>query len=151
MTKGKLARQYFELGYNCSQAVVLAFADEIGLDIDTLAKISSSFGGGIGRMREVCGTVSGMALVLGFLYGYDSPTDNSAKKAHYDRVQTVANRFKELNGSVVCRELLGLSPITPISSTPTERTPDFYKKRPCAELAQIAGDILEEFIANQAK
>ncbi len=138
------ARENFLAGYNCSQAVVLAFCDLIDLDEKTALTASSPFGGGMGRMREVCGTVSGMLMVAGLLWGYDSPADRSAKTECYALVQKLAGKFRERNGSIICRELLGGNPSsTPI---PTERTPEFYQKRPCVRLVELAAEILEEEI-----
>ncbi|EDR97497.1 C-GCAxxG-C-C family protein [Anaerostipes caccae] len=102
------AMNLFKEGYNCSQSVFLAFKDLYGIDRHTALKLSSSFGGGMGRLREVCGSVSGMFLTAGILYGYDSPKDRSSKTEHYKRIQELARSFEELNGSIVCRELLGL-------------------------------------------
>ena len=107
MTKhGAIAEELFREGYNCAQAVFIAFCDKTGFDKDLAAKTASSFGGGLGRMREVCGAVSGAAMVLGVLKGYADPADHDAKKAHYALVQEFARRFKEYNGSIICRELL---------------------------------------------
>ncbi len=142
MTRKERAMDYFTRGYNCAQSVVLAYADELDLDETTLAKLSSSFGGGVGRMREVCGAVSGMAIVLGLLDGYDDPADNAAKAAHYARIQAAAKEFEAENGSIVCRELLGLSQKHDAPS-PSVRSADFYKKRPCKELVGMAAEILE--------
>ena len=100
------AMNLFKEGYNCSQSVFLAFKDLYGIDRHTALKLSSSFGGGMGRLREVCGSVSGMFLTAGILYGYDSPKDRSSKTEHYKRIQELARSFEELNGSIVCRELL---------------------------------------------
>ncbi len=139
------AMTLFKQGYNCSQSVFLAFGDRYHMDEETAAKLASSFGGGLGRMREVCGAVSGMALVAGMLYGYSSPADYEGKSIHYARIQELAHAFREQNGSYVCRELLGLdkkgdSPI------PEKRTEEYYKKRPCGELVGMAAAILEEYI-----
>ena len=124
-------------GYNCAQAVVLAFEDLLPLDRETLAKLSSSFGGGIGGMREVCGTVSGMAMVLGFLYGNSVPSDRAAKAEHSARVQELAGKFRERNGDIVCRRLLGLEPVPGKT----------LKKRPCSEYVGDAAEFLEEYIS----
>lgn len=139
------AMALFKEGYNCSQSVFLAFADKYNMDVKTAARLSSSFGGGLGRMREVCGCVSGMAMVAGMLYGYDSPTDYEAKTAHYKRIQELANKFSELNGSIICKDLLGLTKNT-ITHVPEKRTDEYYKKRPCGELVGMAAMILEEYI-----
>ena len=139
------ARALFMEGYNCSQAVACAFCDVTGLSIDEAARMSSSFGGGLGRLREVCGTVSGAALVLGILRGYDDPKDYEGKKAHYALVQEFARRFREANGSIVCRDLLAGVGIT-AGGAPEPRTDEFYKKRPCLKLAGCAAGILEEML-----
>ena len=145
MTKKALAMDLFTRGYNCAQSVVLAFAEETGQDPATLARLSSSFGGGLGRLREVCGAVSGMAIVAGLLYGYDDPAGGAAKAAHYARIQALAGEFEAANGSIVCRELLGLSQKRD-APEPSARSADFYKKRPCRELVGMASDILERYI-----
>lgn len=144
-SKGDLAKDYFLQGYNCSQSVVLAFAEELHMKKEDIVKISSSFGGGMGRLREVCGAVSGMFMVAGALYGYDDPKDFEAKKRHYELIQYLAAQFKEENGSIVCRELLGLDRKTDEPS-PEKRTESYYKKRPCPELVKCAADILEKYV-----
>lgn len=151
MSKGNIAKSYFEQGYNCSQAVALAFADEIGMDSSMIARLTGGFGGGMGRMREVCGTVSGTAFVLSALYGYSDPTDADAKAQLYADVQKVAGEFKEENGSVVCRELLGLTKSGFDNPQPEKRTDKYYKKRPCGELVKMSADILEKFIADNSQ
>lgn len=108
MTRGEKAKEYFLQGYNCSQSVAMAFSDLIGMDEAQIARAVCGFGGGIGRMREVCGTISGATFVLSMLYGYSDPKDFANKKSIYCDVQSVANKFKEANGSIICRELLGL-------------------------------------------
>lgn len=144
--RGDKAKGYFLQGYNCTQSVVLAFMDKTGLTKEQSAKISSGFGGGMGRMREVCGAVSGMVMVLNLLYGYSKPKDFELKKTHYKKVQDVSNAFKEQNGSIVCRELLGLTKNENSSFVPTPRTNEYYKKRPCPDLIKDAADILDEYI-----
>lgn len=144
MDHSQYAAELFLGGYNCSQAVVVAFCDVTGLEQDFAARFASSFGGGIGRMREVCGAVSGMMMVAGLLYGYDTPGDDGAKKAHYQLVQSLAGRFREEVGSIVCREILKNPPSDP---NPTPRTEEFYKKRPCARMVMLAAKILDEYIA----
>lgn len=151
MSKGDIAKSYFEQGYNCSQAVALAFADEIGMDSNMIARLTGGFGGGMGRMREVCGTVSGTAFVLSALYGYSDPTDVTAKAQLYADVQKVADEFKDENGSVVCRELLGLTKSGFDNPQPEKRTDSYYKKRPCGELVKMSADILEKFIADNSQ
>ena len=142
MTKKERAMELFTQGYNCAQSVVLAFADDLEMDPDILAKLSSSFGGGLGRMREVCGAVSGIAIVAGLRSGYADPADNAAKAEHYTRIQAMAKQFEAENGSIVCRELLGLSQKHD-RPVPSARSADFYQKRPCRELVGMAAEILE--------
>ncbi|MCI9163789.1 MAG: C_GCAxxG_C_C family protein [Lachnospiraceae bacterium] len=141
----ELAKSYFLEGYNCAQAVVLAFHKELGLDKETAARMASAFGGGMGRLREVCGTVSGMLLVLGLLRGYSDPKDLEGKKELYSQVQQLARTFREHNKSIICRELLGLDHHSD-EPTPSLRTPEYYKKRPCADLAADAAKILEDLL-----
>lgn len=142
---GTLAEQNFRAGYNCAQSVVLAFFDVTGLDDKTAAMLASSFGGGLGRMREVCGAVSGAAIVLGLVKGYADPEDREAKKAHYARVQEFARSFKEKNGSIICRELLsGVN--AEVGGDPEARTDAYYQKRPCALLCRQAAEILEKML-----
>ena len=143
MTKGELAKQFFERGKNCSQAVALAFCEEMRIDEETVARQTVGFGGGMGRMREVCGTVSGMTYVISNLFG------DRNKGEVYEIVQSAAEKFKEENGSIICRELLGLSTAEKQSPVPEARTEQYYKKRPCAELCKIAADILDEAIKSQ--
>ena len=146
MSHSEKAVALFKSGYNCAQAVFVAFSDVTGLDEKTALMLSSSFGGGMGRMREVCGAVSGMFMVAGQLYGYSSPTDNDTKKEHYALIQRMAAKFREKNGSIICRELLGTNDSAP---NPTERTDRFYKKRPCAELVAMCAEITDGIIAEK--
>jgi len=139
------AMELFKQGYNCSQSVFAAFCEECGMDFETALKISSSFGGGMGRLREVCGAVSGMFMVAGMMYGYSDPKDSLSKAEHYKRIQKLAEQFKEKNCSLICRDLLGLS-IQSESYIPEERTSEYYKKRPCAELVGDAAEIMYEYI-----
>ena len=142
--KADKAKELFKSGYNCSQAVLGVFCEELGLNFDTAMKISSSFGGGMGRMREVCGTVSGMFMAAGLAY---SSSDSSAqnKTEQYKIVQELAKRFKDRNGSIICRELLqGIENST--TPTPSERTETYYKKRPCIELVGDSVEILEQYL-----
>lgn len=138
-----LSEQYFKEGYSCSQAVLLGFGEYTGLDKKTAVRLSSSFGAGMGRLREVCGAVSGMMMVLGLLYGYDSPDDREGKTAHYARVQQLAEQFRQQNGSYICRELLGRTKESP---QPEARTKEYYTKRPCVQMVRCAAQILCDYI-----
>lgn len=140
MTKGELAESLFKSGMNCSQAVACAFADEMKLDKNFVAQLTLGFGGGMGRMREVCGAVSGMTFVLSAIY----VNDDKAKM--YERVQFAANQFKAETGSIVCRELLGLNIKGADSPTPESRTKEYYKKRPCSKIVYLCAKILEEYL-----
>ena len=143
MNRIELSEKLFKEGFNCSQAVVGAFSDLLPFDHDTLMKLASPFGGGMGRLREVCGAVSGMFMVLGFLKGYDNLSDSEDKKKVYESVQLLAKEFEKENGSIVCRELLGLS-LKNDNPTPEKRTEEYYKKRPCVELVKCAVKVLEK-------
>ena len=140
-----MARQYFESGYNCAQAVVMAFNDVMSLTTDEAAKLAAPFGGGMGRMREVCGTVSGMLMVASYLRPNSQPNDAPNKKACYQTVQSLAEAFRRENGSIVCRELLGLT-VQKEDPTPSPRTEEYYRRRPCAEYVAIAARIVGEKI-----
>lgn len=140
MTKGELAESLFKSGLNCSQSVAAAFSDEMGMDRKLVERLTIGFGGGMGRMREVCGAVSGMTFVLSAIY------TNDDKAKIYERVQTAANKFKDENGSIVCRELLGLNIKGADNPAPEARTAEYYKKRPCSQLVAMCADILDEYI-----
>lgn len=144
-SKGDQAYENFLKGYNCTQAVAVTFAEELGLDETTAARLSSGFGGGMGRLREVCGTFSGVVFVLSSLYGYSEPKNLEGKKDLYEKIRACAAKFREDNGSIICRELLGLEKAEE-SATPAPRTAEYYQKRPCPELCRYAGNLLEQFI-----
>lgn len=145
MTRRESAMENFKKGYNCSQSIVLAFEDLLPIDSKQLSKMASSFGGGMGRLREVCGSVSGMFMVAGLLYGYDGPETGEVKAEHYARIQELAHRFEEKHGTIICREMLGLN-VKHDNPTPEARTQEYYKKRPCGEIIGDAAEILEEYI-----
>ena len=146
MTRKEKAMQCFLDGYNCTQSVILAFEDLITIDIQTALKIAAPFGGGMGRLREVCGSVSGMFMILGYMKGYNEPEDYEGKKELYGHVQELARRFEEQNGSIVCRDLLGLS-VKKEDAAPSQRTEEYYKKRPCKEIVGCAAEILENYLS----
>ena len=140
-----LAADLFLKDCNCAQAVLVAFEDVTGMDRTLAAKLSSSFGGGMGRMREVCGAVSGMLMVAGILYGYEDPGEGDChKKAHYELVQELAGKFRAEVGSIICRDILDNPPSDP---TPSPRTAEYYATRPCARMVMTAAKILDAYIA----
>ncbi len=145
MKHDEIARSLFLEGYNCAQAVFAAFCDVTGLEKKTALQLASSFGGGMGKLREVCGAVSGMFLVAGALYGYDGPKDIEGKNAHYARIQELAAAFQKEHHYIVCRELLGLD-VKKESPVASERTKAYYQKRPCVELVASAARIMEQYI-----
>ena len=141
-TKSEEAKKLFKGGANCAQAVVGAFAEECGLEFEQAMRMASSFGAGMGRLREVCGAVSGMLMVLGLKEGRYPVGDKHGKDQHYARVQALAAEFKSKTGSLICHELLGLAkgPDAPVSEARTEA---YYRKRPCVELVGLAAQIVE--------
>ncbi len=143
--RAEQAREYFTAGYNCAQAVFLAYRDITGIEEVLAATISAPFGGGMGRLREVCGAVSGMTMVAGFIAPNSQPNDNENKKSCYATVQALAEEFRAENGSIVCRELLGIAQQKD-NPTPSPRTDEYYKRRPCAEYVAIAARIVGEKI-----
>lgn len=145
LSRSERAMENFLQGYNCAQAVVLAYADLLPLDEGTLSKLSCSFGGGMGRLREVCGSVSGAFMVLGLLCGYEGPETGAVKADHYAKIQELARHFEAENGSIVCRELLGLA-VKHDTSAPSARTEEYYKKRPCKEIIGRTAAILETYL-----
>ncbi len=148
MSRAEKARELFLKGYNCSQAVFAAFADIMKIDEETALRLSSSFGGGMGRMREVCGACSGMFMAAGMLYGYTDPSDDTAKAEHYALIQRMAKEFRyaKNNGSIICKELLALQSKADFSPAPTARTDEFYKARPCLKYVEDAAEILESIL-----
>lgn len=137
----KKAARLFMDGYNCAQATFCAFADEIGMDAACAARLSSSFGGGMGRMREVCGAVSGALMALGAFTGYDDMSDMELKKAHYARVQNIMNGFAGEMGSYVCRDVIKV--LGAQEPNPTPRTEEFYKNRPCVKCVMCAARLVD--------
>ena len=145
MNHEELAVQNFMSGYNCAQAVFLAFAEDVGMEKSAAARLSSSFGGGMGRLREVCGAVSAVFLAAGALYGYDVPGDDAVKGAHYARIQDLAAKFQAAHGTLICRELIGRP--GPESPQPEPRTQAYYDHRPCGKYVATAARLLEEYMA----
>lgn len=141
----------FMNGYNCSQSVVAAFADMYGYTEDQALRMSASFGGGIGRMRETCGAACGIFLLAGLETGATDPKDKEGKAANYALVQELAKTFKERNGSLNCGQLLGLYKENMPSPTPEERTDLYYAKRPCVKIVEEAARIWTEYLKNEQK
>lgn len=140
----KACRLFME-GRNCAQAVFAAFSDITGIDEELSLRLSSSFGGGMGRMREVCGAVSGMFMVAGVLYGYSSADDDAEKAEHYRRIQLLAEKFKEKYNTINCGELLKNLKVN-TNPVPEKRTEEYYKARPCIRFVEAAAEILDEYI-----
>lgn len=145
--RAEKARKLFAEGYNCSQAVVLAYADCFGVDRDLAATLAAPLGGGVGRMREVCGAVTGMALVAGLRYPANNPADKEAKMRNYAVVKEVGTRFSDKFGSVVCRELLGLTPEKESGVSTNASSANPVKRCSCAEIVETAARIVGERIA----
>ena len=144
MNHADKAFELFKSGYNCAQAVAVAFCDMTGLTEIQAARMASAFGGGMGRMREVCGAVSGMFMVLGLLYGYEDPKADATKKELYTQVQALAEDFKKDAGSIICREILKNPPSDPV---PSARTEEYYATRPCVRMVYTATSILDDYIS----
>ena len=145
MNKADRAEELFRMGYNCSQSVYAAFAEELGMSVEEAAKRASPFGAGFGKLREVCGAVSGMVLVLGDLCGYQNPTDAAGKQALYALVQRLCGSFAASEGSLICRELLGLEKGEDLEE-PAVRTEEYYQCRPCVGACRRAAELLEAYL-----
>ncbi len=143
MKNSEKAVKLFCDGYNCAQAVFGAFADDLGFDEKTALKIAAPFGGGFGRQREVCGAVSGMLMVFGYLYGYENAETGEIKMQHYEQTRALCDAFKKQNGSIICREILKDAEV---GGTPEKRTQQYYSERPCVRCVRTASEILEEYI-----
>ncbi|MBP3692354.1 MAG: C_GCAxxG_C_C family protein [Clostridia bacterium] len=146
MKNSQKAVELFEGGYNCAQAVLGAFAEDIGLTAEQALKMSAPFGGGVGRQREICGACSGMLMAYGMLYGYDTAETGDKKAELYENTRALCARFAEINGSIICRDILKDAVI---GGTPAARTQQYYEERPCTRCVRTAAEILEEYIKNQ--
>ena len=147
----EMAVSLFKEGFNCSQSVVVAFADKYGFTREQALKMSASFGGGIGRMRETCGAACGLFLLAGLETGATEGADRNGKAANYALVQELAEEFKQRNGALRCADLLGLSKKEPVVSTPEARTDQYYAKRPCVKMVEEAARIWCEYLQKQGK
>ena len=146
-TYGERAERLFLSGYNCAQSVVAAYAEQLGMTVEQAARLASGFGGGIGRLRETCGAVSGMVLIASALRGYESPTDQEEKKRTYAMVQQLVETFRIKNGAILCRELLGEEGKDSNPNAPSVRTDAYYGRRPCQHLVACAADLLESVLS----
>ena len=139
--RSQQALQYFEQGYNCTQSVCMAYSDLYDIDRETMLKIASSFGGGMGRLREVCGAVSGMFFLLGLHYPAIDLKDKKAKSTNYEAVQRTAKEFKTIMGSYICADLLKIKR-RPEDPTPALRDARYYELRPCSRCVAVAAEII---------
>lgn len=139
------SRKLFRDGYNCAQSVFCTFCEEVGFDFGTALKLSSSFGGGMGRLREVCGAVSAMFMIAGLKKGYTTPNNDDIKGEHYARIQMLAEEFKKKHGTIICREILGL-PEGADSPEPSKRTEEYYNTRPCEQCIADAAQIISDYL-----
>ena len=136
----------FKEGFNCSQSVLAAFADQYGFTHEQALRMSASFGGGIGRMRETCGAACGLFMLAGLETGAVEGADRDGKARNYAVVQELAEEFKRRNGALKCADLLGLSKKEPVVSTPEARTAQYYAKRPCVKMVEEAARIWCEYL-----
>ncbi|NCA98024.1 MAG: C_GCAxxG_C_C family protein [Clostridia bacterium] len=141
-TRADRAEALFKSGYNCAQSLIGAFEGEIGIDFETSTRLASSFGGGMGRLREVCGALTGLFMVVGLQSGYSDPQDYEAKTRHYQLVQDLAAQFRDRYGTILCRDLLELEE-TVSEPVPEMRTEAYYQRRPCAEYIRFAASLLD--------
>lgn len=148
MNHAEKARDLFREGYNCAQSVVGAFHEEMGLSLSEATRLASSFGGGMGGLRETCGAVTSMFLVAGMLMGYDDPADYDGKKAHYAHIRQLAEQFRQKHDTLVCRELLRSLP-EKLQKDPQPRTEQYYKVRPCVRFVETAAELLDEMLQEQ--
>lgn len=150
---GKRADRAYSLfmeGFTCSQAVFASFSDIFGIDEKTALRTAAGLGGGVGRMREVCGVVTSASLIIGLMYGATDGEDSASKAHTYEKVRGFAEKMREKEGTVICRELLGLEKAED-SFVPGERTKEYYESRPCPRLTREAAEILEEMIEEWEK
>lgn len=145
MSRADKAEALFREGYNCCQSVFGAFTDVTGLDLEAAMNHASPFGAGFGKLREVCGAVSGMTMMAGYLRGYSSPTDRDGKIAVYHLIQEMAAEFEKEHGSIICRDMLNLKPGEDLPE-PAVRTEEYYQSRPCIGAVRTAASIVEKYL-----
>jgi C_GCAxxG_C_C family probable redox protein len=145
------AVDYFMQGYGCCQSVVAAFADLYNLNEETAKRIAAGFGGGVGRMRMMCGAVSGIVILVGLDCGQTEGSDREGKSNCYKVVQELLAQSKEQNGSLICAEILGLNGHDKAASSyvASERTAEYYKKRPCVAKVESAARIFAQYLENK--
>ena len=148
MSRADRAEELFRKGYNCSQSVFASFADVLGMTVEEAARIASPFGAGFGKLREVCGAVSGMTLAAGYLKGYDDPADYESKKELYRLIQNMCAEFKEHEGTIICRDLLGLKEGEDLAE-PSVRTEEYYQSRPCIGACRVAAEIATKYLLEE--
>ena len=141
--------ELFKSGFNCAQSVFAAFCDKVGMPEETALRVSAGLGGGVGRMREVCGALCGAAMLAGMLYGATEGSDSEAKAYTYKKVQEIAAEFRKTNPSIICRELLGLPPDSPLESAPEAPTETYYHNRPCLHIIESAAGAAEKILFSQ--
>ena len=144
------AYNYFMEGFTCAQSLFTAFADIFGIEKETALKLSAGLGGGVGRMREVCGVVTSASMIIGMMYGATEGSDRDSKAFTYEKVREFADSFKAIEGTIMCRELLGLDKAEE-SHIPQERTAEYYASRPCPRITREAGEILEKMVEEYIK
>ena len=144
-TRADRAEALFRQGYNCSQSVFAAFADVVGMSVEEAAQLASPFGAGFGKLREVCGAVSGMTMLAGKLKGYSDPKAREEKVELYKLIQKMCAEFEEKEGSIICRELLGLEKGEDLGE-PAVRTEEYYRSRPCVGACRMAAEIAEKYL-----
>ena len=145
MTHAEKARDLFFSGCSCSQAVLGAYCEEFGISMDTALRLASSFGGGLGGSRELCGAVSGMLMAAGLKRGYADVNNLDVKKAHYARTRELLEAFKAEHGTTCCRELL--AHLETLKTEPSARTPEYYRERPCVRFVETAARLIEDMDA----
>lgn len=151
MDEKQKAGELFLEGFNCAQAVFTAFSHRFGIDEDTAKRISAGLGGGVGRNREVCGAVSGAAMAIGSIKAATQGEDAKGKQENYELVREFCEKFKEIHGSIICRELLQIAANKKESATPDDRTAEYYKNRPCLKIVEDAAEIVAQMIAENSK
>lgn len=148
MDRVSKAVENFKSGCNCSQSILCAYADLFGMDQETAMRVAEGFGGGMGRMRLTCGAVSGMFMLAGLKFSRAQAADLETRTKVYDMVQKMAEDFKDMNGSIICADLLGINLPKDKGAVPTKRDDEFYKKRPCVACIEDCAKIVEKYLCD---